>query len=348
MLVSTRMSDNLNDNSNGVMQDSSLTRTSLFAVMNLNFNWVEALLLSKYKRRRRPPHPPLAMFKALIYQRLKQIPSWRKLASTLKADPDLIAQLGFQRPPCHDSFSEFAIRIGDETLGELFVGFVERIRAAVPDLGKNVVAVDATLVRGYAKPRPPRRQKTDPNAAWGVSGDKFGKPLYVYGYKLQVMSDADYELPLTFTVASANKSEMTLFPDHLKQLLNRGNNPRVLLADAGYDSKKNTLLCLKYGIKPVIAINPRRTGRKKRRGDYLLPIQRDSEMWDYYYSKRSAAERLFSRLKLELGLLHLKRRTIPRVKFHLAICLIAMLVVAHASLSNGHPELSLSVEQWRY
>jgi hypothetical protein len=182
----------------------------------------------------------------------------------------------------------------------------------------------------------------------GVSGDKFGKPLYVYGYKLQVMSDADYELPLTFTVASANKSEMTLFPDHLKQLLSRGNSPRILLADAGYDSKRNTLLCLKHGLSPIIAINPRRTGRKKRRADYLLPIQRDSELWNYYYAKRSAAERLFSRLKLELGLLHLKRRTIPRVKFHFTICLIAMLAIALASCENGRYDIYRSVEAWRY
>jgi hypothetical protein len=181
-----------------------------------------------------------------------------------------------------------------------------------------------------------------------VSGDKLGKPLYVYGTKLEVISDAGYELPLSFTVTPANKSEVALFPTHLKQLLSQGSEPRVLLADAGYDSKRNTLLCLKHKIKPVIAINPRRTGRKKRRADYLLPIQRDSELWNYYYSKRSAAERLFSRLKLELGLLHVKRRTLPRVRFHFTMCLITMLVVALVSLQTNRPELSLSIENWRY
>jgi hypothetical protein len=131
---------------------------SLQLIFRLDLTWVENI---------RPPHPPLAMFKAMIYQHLKQIPSWRKLASTLKADPDLTAQLGFQRPPCHDSFSEFAIRIGEETLSELFQGFVKRVRELLPDLGENVVAVDATLVRGYTRPRPPKRRKTDPDAAWG-------------------------------------------------------------------------------------------------------------------------------------------------------------------------------------
>ena len=321
---------------------------SLQRIFGVDLAWAQGILKAKYRPKRRPPHPPLAMFKALIYQRLKQIPSWRKLASTLKADPDLTAQLGFRRPPSFDSISEFAIRIGDEILQEVFLGFVARIREYLPDFGMNAVAVDATLVGGYSKPRPRGHRKTDPDTAWGVSGEKFGKPLYVYGYKLQVISDAHYELPISFVVAPANRSEMTLFAEHLKQLLTQGDKPQVILADAGYDSKRNSLLCLKNGIAPVIAINPRRTGKKRRRADYLLPIQRDSELWDYYYSKRSAAERLFSRLKLELGLLHLKRRTLSKVRFHFTMCLIAMLVVALASLSNGRAELSLSVEHWRY
>jgi transposase len=327
----------------------SQSPASLQAIFNLDFAWVECILKSKYKQKqRRPPHPPLAMFKALLYQRLKRIPSWRSLAATLQEDSDLATQLGFSRAPCHSSFSEFAIRIGDETLTELFYGFVEKVREYLPDLGKNVVAVDGTLVRGYTKSRPRRQRKTDPDAAWGVYGDKFGKPVFVYGYKLHVMSDADYELPLTFCVSSANKAEITVFRSELADLLSRGNRPEVLVADAGFDSKLNKRLCLKYGIKPVIARNPRRSGRRRSRFDQYLPIQPDTENWDYYYAKRSEAERLFSRLKLELGLLDLKRRTMPRVRFHFGMCLIAMLMVALASFSSGRPELSLSVEQWRY
>ena len=122
-------------------------------IFGLDMAWIEKILWSKYKQKRRPPHPPLAMFKAMIYQRLKQIQSWRKLASTLEADPNLATQLGFKKPPCFDSFSEFALRIGDETLNEIFVGFVNLLREELPDLGTHVVAVDGTLVRGYTRPR---------------------------------------------------------------------------------------------------------------------------------------------------------------------------------------------------
>jgi transposase len=321
---------------------------SLMLMFRIDLSWLDAKLQSKYRSKRRPPHPPLAMFKALIYQRMKQIPSWRKLAKTLKENSDLTAQLGFKKAPCFDSFSEFAIRIGDDLVEELFLEFVKRVGQYLPDFGKNVVAVDATLVHGYCRPRPRNRRQTDPDAAWGTAGERYGKALFVYGSKMQVISDADYELPVSFMVAPANKSEMTMFGDHLKQLLNEGTRPRVLVADAGYDSKRNNFLCYKNGIDPIIAINPRRTGRRSRRADYYLRIQRGTPLWDYYYSKRPAAERIFSRLKFELGLLHVKRRTLPRVKFHFAMCLIAMLMVALASLSNEHPELVRRVEQWRY
>jgi len=324
------------------------TTACLLAIFSMDFSWVERILKSKYKRKRRPPHPPLAMFKALLYQRFKQIQSWRKLGCTLENDHDLTMQLGFSRAPHHSCFSEFAIRIGDETITDLFYAFVEKLREQIPDLGKNVVAADATLVRGYTRSRPRKQRKTDPDAAWGVSGDKLGKPVFVYGSKLFVNSDTGYELPLTFSASPANVPEITIFRSQLTELLDHGNKPEVLVADAGFDSKLNKRLCMKYGITPVIARNPRRSGSKRSRFDQHLPIQPDTELWNHYYRKRSEAERLFSRLKLELGLLHLKRRTLPRVKFHFGMCLIAMLAVALASFSSGRPELSLSVEQWRY
>lgn len=274
--------------------DAVSEEASLRSLLQIDLSWAEPLLLVKYRqRKRRPPHPPLAMLRALIYQRMKQIRSWRKLASTIKAEPDLAAKLGFTRAPCHDAFSEFARRIGCETLFQIFRGLVERIRRVIPELG-TVIALDSTLVRAYSKPGKRGERKTDANAAWGVSGEKLGKPVYVYGYKLHVACDPQRDIPLSFMVAPANRNETRIFPDHIRLLMAQGYKPDVLTADAGYDSKRNNLLCIKYGIKPVIAINPRRSAEKtKRKADYLLPIPRGSPEWRYYYSMRSSIERIF-------------------------------------------------------
>lgn len=327
----------------------ALPGPSLELLLQLDLSWVRPLLQPKYSlNRRRPPHPPLAMMRALLFQHMKLIPSWRKLTLTIKHDPALAERLGFFQSPCHDSFSEFTSRVGPEVLNEIFRRLVDLVKTLIPDLG-TVAAIDSTLVRGYSRPRKRGARKTDPDAAWGVSGEKLGKPMYIHGYKLQVICDAEREIPLSFKVAPANQNDSALFPDHLKLLVTQGPKPEIIAADAGYDSKRNILLSIKHGIRPVIAFNPRRSrNRRGRRSDYLLPIARDSSEWTWAYSQRASIERVFSRLKEELGLLHLKLRSISRVSVHFALCLITILAIALVALSSHRPELCVSVEPWRY
>jgi hypothetical protein len=288
------------------------------------------------------------MLRALIYQRLKQVSSWRKLALTIEADSVLMAQLGLQRPPTYSSFSRFTKRVGNDTFTEIFEELVRRLRYLIPDLG-DVVAIDATLVKGYSKPSPKGLPKTDPDADWGYSGEKQGKPMYTYGYKVQVISDCMRDIPVSFHVEPANKSESPLLLPHLNAMLASGIKPEVLVADAGYDSRKNTISLIREGIRPIIALNPRgKKGTKRFRRDYLLPIARHSDEWERYYATRSAAERVFSRLKGELGFTDLKLRSRPRVTVHFALCLTTMLLVAYVSFATGHPESYRSIEPWRY
>jgi hypothetical protein len=328
---------------------------SLSTLVGINFDFVETILLSKYsKRQRRPAHPPVAMLKALIFQKLKHIPSWRQLSRTIASDEAVMKQLGFNRPPNHSSFTYFTKRIGEETLQMIFLEFVSRLRSIIPDLGE-IVGVDATLVRAYSKPPMKRGQpKSDPAAQWGVQGTNFGRPIWVYGYKLQLISDSKHEIPLSYCISSANASENKLLLPHLSRMLETNPRPDVLVADAGYDSRHNTMACIKAGIKPVIALNPRRgprprPGKKVRiRRDYVLPISRHSLEWDHYYSMRSSCERINSRLKEGLGLTELKLRTIARVSVHFVLSLVAMVLIAYVSYAVGRPELYLSVEPWRY
>ena len=342
------------------------------AILCLDLAWAESVLLLKYKRKRRPPHPPLAMLLALIYARLNHIPSFNQLYTVLDKDPNLVRELGFRKAPHHDSFSEFALRIGAETITELFQMFVERLKDEIPDLGKGLVAVDTTLFRAYSRPSRPGKRKTDPDAAWGVAGEKAGKPVYVYGFKLGLVSD-EREIPLSFNLFGGKKSrgkvvrreidrkkesidkqpglphDSTLLHQQLLTYLAAGTTPEILTADAGYDSRENNLLCIKYAIDPVIARKATKAGQRTRKWDYLLRIQPYSDEWNYYYSKRSpAVEHVFSRLKQELGLMSLKRRTLPRVTFHVAISLIIMLAIALAAYKNGRYGDFRSVGPWRH
>jgi transposase len=321
---------------------------ALFKTLNISF--LEEVLSEVYsKKKRRPPHSPVAMLKALIFQKIRQIPSWRKLANTLKTEPTWLQVLGLKKAPCHSSFSVFTKRMGPKLFQKVFHIIREQLKPCLSSLGKRI-AIDSTIVKGYVNPRRHGLggSVSDPDARWGVTGQIVNKPIHVFGYKLQIACDADIGLPLVYTVASANKSDMKLFRDTLLKSKESGNLAEVVIADAGYDSKRNILLALKYHAIPIIKLNPRGTKKTYRRADYLLPVPRDSIEWKRYYSLRVAIERIFSRLKLELGLEHLKLRRFERVEVHFVTSLIAMVAIALAAVANGYGQLALCIEPWRY
>jgi len=318
---------------------------ALFRTLDLSA--VEPVLQEAYsQRKRRPPLSPVAMLRALVFQKIRQIQSWRKLASTLKSETSWLPVLGLERPPCHDSFSEFTKRIGPERLHRVFLILQSQLSAQYPGLGKRI-AVDSTLVKAYSNRY--KRPASDPDAGRGVKGEKFGKKLRVFGYKLQMSCDADYGLPLDYLVVPANRNDSPLFPQTLARTKAAGNPVEVVIADKGYDSKKNTIVSIKHRVIPIIAYNRRRSkDKQKRRFDYILPVKRNSPEWNRYYAKRVSVERLFSRLKEELGLCQLKLRRIERVEVHFALCAVAMIAIASTAATTGFSQLALCIEPWRY
>ncbi len=315
----------------------------------LDLRRVEPVLMEAYSTRgRRPPYPPLAMLRALIFQKIRQIQSWRKLAKILRHETTWLPILGFQTAPCLDSFSEFTKRVGPERFRRIFLILQSQLKDRYPGLGQRI-AVDSTIVRGYSNPFKRKEDISDPDARWGVKGQKLKRPLYLFGFKLQISSDADFGIPLDYLVVPANRSDSQLYREILLRTKASGNRVEVAIADAGYDSKRNILLSLKHHAIPIIKLNPRRSkDKRKRRADYLLPVRRDSDEWNRYYQMRSSIERVFSRLKEELGLNHLKLRSLERVEVHFAICLITMTAIALGATATGFSQLALCIEPWRY
>jgi len=326
-----------------------LSEPSIVALFkNLDLTRVEPVLLEAYsQRRRRPSHPSAAMLRAMIFQRIRQIPSWRKLASLLRYETIWLPILGFQRAPCHDSFAEFTRRVGPERFYRVFRILQSQLRATYGDLGRRI-AIDSTIVRGYSNSNRRKGSASDPDAQWGVTGQKLNKPIHVFGYKLQISCDSDFGIPLDYLVVPANRSDSRMYYETLMRTKSSGNRVDVVIADAGYDSKRNILLTIKHHAVPIIKLNPRRSKEKRRRADYILPVRRDSDEWNRLYNKRASAERIFSRLRVELGLDHLKLRSLRRVEVHFAICLITMTAIASTAVANGYSRLALCIEPWRY
>jgi IS5 family transposase len=149
---------------------------------------------------------------------------------------------------------------------------VDRLEELLPDLGRRL-AVDSKAIESHGKPlrkevdvsKPDGRRDRD--ADWGVKtckgvredGTAWEKTKRWFGYKLHLLVDADYELPLGYAVtpASANDSPYLLpLVERLKQghpeLVERSE---YLSADKGYDSEENNKdLWDEHAIRPVIDI----------------------------------------------------------------------------------------------
>lgn len=289
---------------NGV---KSLSLEFLFDSVDFSFVW--KIVMMKYHLRGRP-HNPEAMFKALLLKEMRQLASRRKLVDFLKRDPFWLRKCGFQNPPSHNSFSEFIDRVGVDATEQLFYYLVRQI-SELKRVGE-LVAVDSTSLKGYAHFWR-NRDCSDPDAKWGYSPTS----EWVFGYKAHLGVDAESELPLAFTVTPANIYDSTEYPKIFELLLHEGLRPRIVLADAGYDSKENYNLAIKYGAIPIIALNKRNLKKKDTRDfERDLPVQRNSELWKNLYKKRSSAERVNSRLKEELALKDLKVRGLDSVRVH--------------------------------
>lgn len=87
-----------------------------------------------------------------------------------------------------------------------------------------------------------------------------------FGFRVHILGDTKYELPIEYTVTKASLSERDQLIKHLEMLPeDLINNMETLSADKGYDGKKIIEKIKDYGIKPVIDIkNSWKDGEKTR------------------------------------------------------------------------------------
>ena len=158
----------------------------------------------------------------------------------------------------------------DAMLDEL----VEGLREALDGFGR-VLAMDGKALPSHARPRgrdeaPKARDgRRDTDADWGAKsstatredGTTYQKVLHWFGYKLHLVVDATYELPVAYEVTEGSVNEIERAPALVEGL--RACHPELiaaceaLVADKAYDSTE--FLCGLWddetlGIKPVVAI----------------------------------------------------------------------------------------------
>lgn len=152
---------------------------------------------------------------------------------------------------------------------KIFLELVSRLEELLPDFGKSL-AIDGKPIESLAK-RHNKKQKEDGrrdiDANKGIKvyngkredGTLWEKVKEWFGYKLHLIVDADYELPVAFEVTKATASEQVEAHKLLDKM--KTEQPEILkkcetfTGDKGYDGEELIArLWDEYKIKPIIDI----------------------------------------------------------------------------------------------
>jgi hypothetical protein len=209
------------------------------------------------RKGRRDEYPQEVLWQCLVAKYVYQIKTYAELRRELTRNGSLRRLVGVpsrERVPEAYHFSRLLKRLssaeGLEQLAAMFRRLVERLREALPELGRHL-AVDATAVHAYSNEQ--RREKSDPDAAWSArpkrqrrrqaSGVVEESLEYWFGYLVHVVVDCKTELPIGFEVTPANENDTTRFVPLLEQVQvahpELVERTEAVIADAGYDSVQN-------------------------------------------------------------------------------------------------------------
>lgn len=274
--------------------------------------------LERERKNGRDDYPVRAVWNSILAGIVYQHPSIESLRRELRRNAQLRQLCGFDPargeravPPAW-VYSRFLKKLmaRQELLEAMFNRLVEELAQQLPDFGR-ILAIDGKALASFARGRKRQTDKGKPDgrreldADWGqktLRGEREGgstweKVVRWFGFKLHLVVDALYELPVTFKVTRASASEIKQGHRLIDQMAE--HTPTILkrceywLADRGYDDGKlHTKLWEEHGIKPVIDIrNLWRDGEDTRLLTGWANVVYDYKGQVYCYCPQSARRR---------------------------------------------------------
>jgi len=237
-------------------------------------------LLESHRGKGRNDYPIRAVWNSILAGVVFQHNSIESLRRELLRNGQLRWLCGFDLakgaaavPPAHvyTRFLNLLLR-HIEQIEHIFDDLVEQLRQELPGFGTNL-AMDGKAINTHARPRKGLRDmsadgRRDTDADFGKKtytgvredGTTWQKVVTWFGYKLHLIVDADYELPVAFEVTKASSSEIPEGRELVKKFRQRHaelveQDCEALMGDRGLDDTKLIeLLWDDCGIKPVIDI----------------------------------------------------------------------------------------------
>lgn len=261
--------------------------------------------LERRRFRGRNDYPVRATWNAIIAGIVYDHPKVATLRRELLRNGELRQTCGFDpflgdaAVPSDRAFSSFVASVIDqeELVEEMFHELVDALKVELPELGQKL-AVDSKAIPSFGNPVGDEEKKKeqdgrrDNDADWGnktyrgerKDGTAFSKVKSWFGYKLHLLVDSEYELPLAYGITPASHSDMInllpLVDDLQAHHPGIADDAEELSADRGYDSAKNKeTLYESHGISPVIDNRVLRQG-EDRAGIAVDPKRADVFLYD--------------------------------------------------------------------
>lgn len=138
----------------------------------------------------------------------------------------------------YDNLNEFGKEVGED--GKIFSSQANAPSKRENPDGRSETDADFTFKESYYK---------DTDGTTKVKKTKY------FGFRVHILGEVNYELPIEYTVTSASKGEREQFKKHIEMLPEELRNKiKSASADKGYDSKELIQFLKNKGISPVIDI----------------------------------------------------------------------------------------------
>ena len=210
--------------------------------------------LEKERKGRRDDFPVRVCWNSLLAGLVLQHATVASLLRELRRNPSLRRVVGMdpqggeKAAPTKDAMSRFVQKLlrseHVERVEGLVAGLQEKLRERLPDLGRHL-AVDSTALRTWARGRRDPAQSTDPEAGWGrktrrwkdAKGEAHEEVTKWFGYKLFLLVDTRYEMPVASSLLRANVSDNQAVEDLLEGLKEKHPQMKVdtLAGDKAFD-----------------------------------------------------------------------------------------------------------------
>lgn len=225
----------------------------------------------------RDDYPVRAMWNSILAGVVYQDPSIESLRRELMRNAQLLQLCGFDllkgmdAVPSSNAYTNFlkCLMAHTDMIDSLFCELVDRLAKLLPGFGE-VLGIDSKAINSRSRRASKRRRidlRSESDADKGFKtyrgkrsdGSTWETIKSWFGFKLHLVVDAEYELPVAYRVTKASASDPTVGKEMIEDLALRRryllDNAHFFLGDKAYDDTDLiSKLWDSYGIKPVIDI----------------------------------------------------------------------------------------------